>query len=83
MKYIKLPKSKRNQNNQVSPYLEEIYEPVISRTELEKMKLHNMKVKKQKENDILKAEKQQALNELAVNINAQSKSDLNIQGFFF
>lgn len=47
---IKIPKSKKKTLNSFSPYLEPLPESTISWNEVEKIKTHNIKVKKLREN---------------------------------
>lgn len=64
VKYIRLPK--RTLIKYDSPYLEPLPEPVISRAEEKKIQWHNMKVKKQKMLEQLKAMEHQRLQKIEV-----------------
>lgn len=55
---IKIPKSKKKPLNSFSPFLEPLPEPTIPWNEAEKIKSHNIKVKKQKFRENMKHKKE-------------------------
>lgn len=68
VKFIKIPKSKRKPLNYFSPYLEPLPEPTISWDETEKIKTHNIKVKKQKIHENMKYKTEHQNREMEVNM---------------
>lgn len=76
VKYIKLPKSTRSTKKYSSPYLEPLPQPDHPWSKVKEVKFHNMKVRKQRMRNKMKAIQLQQQYDKEVNNNHHTRNSL-------